>query len=131
MNIKELIHQTVKNFAEDHVGNYEIGEYIETNFGSIYAETEDEIINEYIVESDIFQEQKEEEFVNAKDSLTNEIEDMVFLLNSEIRQVNHTLRYGKTIDTDDFREDIEKLIDFIQDLPKAVEKLTKEYKGEK
>lgn len=149
--LKTLIHETVKaqvkiteDYAKDHLGDYgnldnfkndvessDIAEYIEKNFGSFYAEAEDEILEEFIIESNVFQEQKEEEFVKAKESLINEVDDLTFNLNTEMRNLKHTLNYSKTIETDDFREDVEKIMDFIEDLPKTIENLVKEYKGEK
>lgn len=128
IEVKNIIFGTAKFFG-DNPSNEEISKHIEESYFILEGDDVETIISDAIRDSDavldMMHDQIAEEVESVQDHAIDQVDNLVYDLGAELRSLNHTLKYGKTIDTEDFKDDLEKVLDFIQDLPETVKNLIK------
>lgn len=139
--LKILIHdmantasEVTGDYAVDYVGDYgnlkdfkplycekSSEEYIESSYGSMYASDFDEILKETIVESDFFQDARQDFVECLIDDKQSKLEDIVYDNRVLLSEAMSYVKYGAIPSCEsDIKSHIEKLVDIIEDMEKNV-----------
>jgi len=140
-NLKKIIHDLAKTsveITEDHAKDYledygnlkgfkntycekSAEEYIESSYGSLYSHDFDDILKEGLVESEFFQDAKQDAIKAANDDRESALEDIVFDNKPLLYESMNFVMYDQLPSCEeDMKNHIEKLVDIIMDMQNNV-----------